>query len=109
MEALNHLTYHPTIKEFKLLFPISHEDILRTFRQCIQDSKSPTGTTFVLFDTVVSNPGVLMPWKEMVQICKSLGALSLVDAAHSIGHETNINLSEVSPDFWVTVRPAGSG
>ncbi|KAF5343362.1 hypothetical protein D9757_015078 [Collybiopsis confluens] len=40
--------------------------------------------------------------EKMVNICKAENVLSLVDAAHSIGHETGINLAEVSPDFWVS-------
>lgn len=39
----------------------------------------------------------------MVKICADEGVLSVVDAAHSIGQEMDINLDEVKPDFWVTV------
>jgi hercynylcysteine S-oxide lyase len=44
-----------------------------------------------------------MPWKEMVKICKEEGVWSVVDAAHSIGQEQGINLSETMADFWVSV------
>jgi len=39
----------------------------------------------------------------MVKICAEEGVLSVVDAAHSIGQEMDINLEEANPDFWVTV------
>ncbi|KIK50804.1 hypothetical protein GYMLUDRAFT_89204 [Collybiopsis luxurians FD-317 M1] len=102
VHALCHLPHHPTIEEFPLTFPTSHSEILERFCQYLRSSKSCNGTTFALFDTIVSTPGIVMPWKEMVSICKAEGVRSLVDAAHSIGHKTNINLSEISLDFWVT-------
>lgn len=39
----------------------------------------------------------------MVQICKEEGVWSVVDAAHSIGQEMDINLGEVQPDFFLSV------
>jgi selenocysteine lyase/cysteine desulfurase len=59
---------------------------------------------FPRFADVVSNPGVLLPWKEMVAICKDEGIWSVIDAAHSIGQEVGVNLKESAPDFWVSVR-----
>lgn len=56
-----------------------------------------------LFDSIVSTPGVLLPWREMVQICKDEHVWSVVDAAHSIGQELHLNLTEAGPDFWVSV------
>jgi selenocysteine lyase/cysteine desulfurase len=57
-----------------------------------------------IIDSIVSAPGVYLPWKEMVTLCRERGILTLIDAAHSIGQEPNINLSEAGPDFWVSVR-----
>ena len=45
-----------------------------------------------------------MPWKELVKICKEEGIWSVIDAAHSIGQEQNIDLTEAAPDFWTSVR-----
>lgn len=42
----------------------------------------------------------------MVAICREAGVISLVDGAHSIGQELDINLSEARPDFWVSVCPS---
>jgi len=38
----------------------------------------------------------------MVAICRERGILNVVDAAHSIGQEPNINLKEADPDFWIS-------
>lgn len=58
-----------------------------------------------IIDTIVSNPGVYLPWKEMVALCRKRDILTVIDAAHSAGQEPNINLNEAGPDFWVSVRP----
>ena len=39
----------------------------------------------------------------MVQICKDEGVWSVIDAAHSIGQEVDLDLGKVAPDFWVSV------
>ena len=39
----------------------------------------------------------------MVAICRGAGVYTIVDAAHSIGQEPDINLSKAKPDFWVSV------
>ncbi|KAH0842973.1 hypothetical protein AYO21_03312 [Fonsecaea monophora] len=54
-----------------------------------------------VFDTVVSMPGLRMPFERLVQLCRQEGVLSLVDAAHGVGHIT-LNLTELDPDFLVT-------
>ena len=56
-----------------------------------------------MIDSISSTPGVHMPWKEMVRICREEGVWSVIDGAHSIGQELDINLSKANPDFWVSV------
>ncbi|CAK7243397.1 MAG: hypothetical protein STHCBS139747_004916 [Sporothrix thermara] len=55
-----------------------------------------------LFDTIVSAPGVLLPWERLTAACRELGILSLVDGAHGIGHLDLTHLGEVGPDFLVS-------
>lgn len=85
-----------------------------------------------VIDSIVSMPAALMPWKEMVAICNSYPrsskpesepesnntsegetemvteteteVWSVIDAAHSLGQEQGIDLVEVKPDFWISVR-----
>jgi selenocysteine lyase/cysteine desulfurase len=61
-----------------------------------------------VIDSIVAQPGALLPWKQLVQICREEGVWSVVDAAHSIGQEVGIDLGKVQPDFWVSVS-GGSG
>ncbi|KAL0953308.1 hypothetical protein HGRIS_004557 [Hohenbuehelia grisea] len=95
-------------------FPTSHKIILRDFRALIQSTKAKQNEYYLrtgierrpqavaVIDAIVSQPGIYMPWKEMVEICAEEGVYSVVDAAHSIGQEVNINLSQTNPDFWVS-------
>jgi dTDP-4-amino-4,6-dideoxygalactose transaminase len=56
-----------------------------------------------VIDSIASNPGVLLPWKEMVNICREEGVWTIIDAAHSIGQERNIDVGASGCDFWTTV------
>lgn len=101
----------PKIELMILRFPTSHAEILRDFRWMVhrvQQQRNPGSKTVALFDSIVSFPGVTMPWKEMVKICHEEGALSIVDAAHSIGQEKDIDLATVRPDFWISVELVSS-
>ena len=72
----------------------------------IAQQKIGSGTKLkivAVIDSIASNPGVYLPWKEMVALCRERGILTVVDAAHSTGQEPDINLSEAAPDFWVSV------
>jgi selenocysteine lyase/cysteine desulfurase len=90
--------------------------IIERFREHLRDVKKKSITPernqgvlpkiVVILESISSTPAILMPWREMVQICKEEGAWSIVDGAHSLGQETDINLSEVDPDFWIGVCPS---
>ena len=88
---------------------MSHDEIVKAFRAKIQEIKSEhsnkkfdilpgdaklegKGNRIVaIVDSISSNPGIYMPWKEMVKICKDEGVWSLIDAAHSIGQEVTLS------------------
>ncbi|KAG5641881.1 hypothetical protein DXG03_004021 [Asterophora parasitica] len=94
---------YPTIEQFVVQFPTTHKEIVANFKEFIAALPTAEGKkTVVVIDSIISNPGVLLPWKELVAITKEVGAWSVVDAAHSIGQETDINLSEAQPDIWVS-------
>ena len=105
------LNPHPSVHQYTLNFPASHSEILSQFREQLRAAKRvdasttslPEHNVVVLFDSINSMPGIMMPWKEMVKICKEEGAWSIVDAAHSLGQELDIDLSAVDPDFWISV------
>lgn len=114
---------------------MTHEQIVDAFRARVRELKQlhsqsqftnlprtpdDNGNKFVaVIDSIVSNPGVLLPWKELVKVCEEEGIWSVIDAAHSVGQEVkfplcslriltltgfkpNIALNEAKPDFWVS-------
>ncbi|KAG6844153.1 hypothetical protein H0H87_009396 [Tephrocybe sp. NHM501043] len=94
----------PNVKQIQLLFPMTHQEIITTVKEFIAANPAVEGKkTVIIIDSIISNPGVKLPWKELVKLSKGAGFWTVVDAAHSIGQETDINLSESKPDFWVSV------
>lgn len=82
---------------------MTHQQVIDAFRARIRELKQQhsdaqftnlpgtpedRGNRFVaVIDSIVSNPGVLLPWKELVNVCAEEGIWSVVDAAHSVGQE----------------------
>ncbi|TFK94025.1 PLP-dependent transferase [Polyporus arcularius HHB13444] len=115
----------PTIHTVEYGFPLTHAQVLDGFRSELRTVKQlyantqftdvpPSSPSFVadpaakknkivaVIDAITANPGVLMPWQEMVRVAREEGVWTLVDAAHSIGQEPNINLDEAKPDFYLS-------
>ncbi|TFL02284.1 PLP-dependent transferase [Pterulicium gracile] len=113
---------NPKVSVMQLIFPTTHAEIIAKFRahiECLVKARTSfaqnwglrkkcnvktagKGKIVAIIDSIVSTPGMLMPWKEMVEICGEYGVWSVVDGAHSIGNEQGINLCEALPDFWVS-------
>jgi hypothetical protein len=110
-----HDIYPETIlAPFHLEFPTSHADILSYFRAHLRalpapapSAANPAPQRVAVIDALVSAPGALLPWEEMVAICREEGVYSVVDAAHAVGQQTGINLTKSMPDFWVSASLAG--
>ncbi|KAJ3736567.1 PLP-dependent transferase [Lentinula guzmanii] len=103
---------HPENSQFTILFPTTNNEIIenwRTYLQSLNEARARSARRLgrrpkivAVIDSIISVPGALLPWKEMVKICKEEDVWSVVDAAHSIGQELDLNLAEADPDFWVT-------
>ncbi|KAH9930085.1 PLP-dependent transferase [Fomitopsis serialis] len=112
----------PTPVKTVLTFPMTRAQILDDFRVKIKEVKgadpnvdysdTPPDATgaqnrkgnkiVAVIDSIISNPGMALPWKELAQICKEEGVWSVIDGAHSIGQELDINLSAAKPDFFIS-------
>ena len=86
-----------------VIFPISDDVLLDLFRQTISQLRAEgRHAKIAMFDTVVTFPGVRLPWEALVRACKDLEVLSLVDGAHGIGHIDLTHLASVGPDFFTS-------
>ncbi|KIK70144.1 hypothetical protein GYMLUDRAFT_53247 [Collybiopsis luxurians FD-317 M1] len=103
---------HPTHSQFTLLFPTTQKAIIEDWRNYLRSLNETRAQVaqqagqrpkiVAIIDSIIAKPGAYLPWKEMVKICKEEDVWSVVDAAHSIGQEQNLNLAQADPDFWVT-------
>ncbi|KAL3419105.1 hypothetical protein PVAG01_09327 [Phlyctema vagabunda] len=86
-----------------LEYPIEDAEVLLRFRDMVQQVKAEGKIVKIaMFDTVLTFPGVRMPWEQLVDACKEMEILSLIDGAHGIGHIDLTHLGKVSPDFFVS-------
>ncbi|KAF1930217.1 PLP-dependent transferase [Didymella exigua CBS 183.55] len=80
-------------------YPVEDDWLVKAFKAKVQAvQKSGGKVKIAIFDTVVSMPGVRVPVERLTQACKELGVLSLVDAAHGIGH-IELDMKALDPDF----------
>jgi selenocysteine lyase/cysteine desulfurase len=115
LQYIADLPPHPSVSVFELKFPITRASALQAFRVHLDALNAELQTAqrkignrtklkiVAVINSISSVPGVYLPWKEMVALCRERGVLTVVDAAHSIGQEPNINLSKADPDFWASV------
>ena len=104
VDNLSDIPPFPSVSTILLNFPTTHLKIIQDFKSHLRTHPaSPNKKRVVVIDSIISNPGMFLPWKEMVQICKDEGVWSVIDAAHSIGQEVDLDLEKIAPDFWVSV------
>ncbi|TFY57881.1 hypothetical protein EVG20_g8371 [Dentipellis fragilis] len=103
---------HPEISIFNLQYPTTQAAIvesftahIRTLKASLEAKQKPDGPKLkivAVIDGIVANPGVLYPWRELTQICREEGVWSVIDAAHNLGQDQNIDVGKVQPDFFVS-------
>lgn len=86
-----------------MTFPIDDTSLIQLLRDAILDVKHQgRQAKIAMFDTVVTFPGVRLPWEGLVKACQDLAVLSLIDGAHGIGHIDLAHLASVDPDFFTS-------
>jgi len=84
----------------EVVYPIEDDDLVETFRTTAKKLISEGyRVRIAVFDTIISAPGVRVPWEKIVEACRELGILSLIDGAHGIGHIDLTHTGKVKPDF----------
>ena len=89
--------------EIAIQYPLEDEEIVQKFRDTVKALHDRgQKAKIVIFDTVLTFPGVRFPWEALVRCSKELGILSLIDGAHGIGHIDLTELGNVGPDFFIS-------
>ncbi|CAM1505922.1 Fc.00g115590.m01.CDS01 [Cosmosporella sp. VM-42] len=81
--------------------PIADGDdkLLQAFRTVLQENQGRVRVA--IFDTVMSMPGLKMPFERLTRVCEEFQALSVIDGAHGIGL-IDLDLTKLNADFLVT-------
>ncbi|KAI9830607.1 MAG: hypothetical protein M1826_004633 [Phylliscum demangeonii] len=89
--------------QIALDYPMSDDELVDRFRAVLRREAATErgGVKVALLDTVVSMPGVRMPFERLVAVCRDEGVLSLVDGAHGVGH-LPLDLARLDADFFVS-------
>ncbi|THX45031.1 PLP-dependent transferase [Aureobasidium pullulans] len=83
-------------------YPVSDDALCEAFEKAVSQVKAAgQNPRIAIFDTIVSLPGVRVPFERLISACRQHGILSLVDAAHGIGH-IPFDLTQLDPDFLVS-------
>ncbi|KAL1305306.1 hypothetical protein AAFC00_002209 [Neodothiora populina] len=95
-------TTHAEARKVEYTYPLSDEALCDAFEKAISEVKAAGKNPKVaIFDSIVSMPGLRMPFEQLTKLCKKHGLLSLIDGAHCVGH-ISIDLQEIDPDFFVS-------
>lgn len=82
--------------------PVEDDWLVSEFKKTVKEVEAKGGRVKVaIFDTVISVPGIRMPFERLVEACKELGVLSCLDGAHGVGH-VELDLSKLDADFFVS-------
>ncbi|KAF1850783.1 PLP-dependent transferase [Cucurbitaria berberidis CBS 394.84] len=83
-------------------YPVEDDWLVSEFKSKVKEVEAKGGKVKVaIFDTIVSMPGVRVPFERLITACKELGVLSCVDGAHGVGH-IELDLTKLDPDFFVS-------
>ncbi|OIW17454.1 hypothetical protein TanjilG_22566 [Lupinus angustifolius] len=93
-----------SVIEVRLPFPVRcNEEIIEEFRKGLERGRENGGRVrLAILDHITSMPSVVVPVKELIQICRENGVEQVfVDGAHAIG-SLRIDVNEIGADFYVS-------
>lgn len=83
-------------------FPMGVEEVVSAFRETVERTqREGVRVRAALLETVVSMPAVRFPFERVVEVCRELGVLSVVDGAHGVG-QIALELGTLKPDFFTS-------
>ncbi|XP_074650172.1 uncharacterized protein LOC141905249 [Tubulanus polymorphus] len=81
----------------KVNFPINGIDEIIE----LVDNTLKPGTKLAVFDHIPNNIPIILPVKELIEICHQRGVRVLIDGAHALG-TLPLNLHELNPDYYIS-------
>lgn len=89
------------ICEISLNFPIkSSNQILEIVAKRLDECKHEN-LKLAIFDHISSNYGIVLPVKELIEICKLRNILVFIDGAHALG-VLPLDLKDINADFYTS-------
>ncbi|XP_077987169.1 uncharacterized protein LOC144441466 [Glandiceps talaboti] len=78
-------------------FPIhSKDDIIQYYRETLSSDSS---IKVAIIDHITSSTAMVLPVKELIQLCHQYGVQVIIDGAHAPGH-VHLNLEELNADYY---------
>jgi selenocysteine lyase/cysteine desulfurase len=106
-KTATYITETTPAEEYKILYeyPVSDAVLVQKFENAIRELRNKgKNPRIAVIDTVVSMPGLRVPFEKLVEVCKREKVWSMMDAAHAIGmlSSKELDLSALQPDFFVS-------
>ncbi|KAI0165591.1 putative aminotransferase family protein [Xylariaceae sp. FL1272] len=92
-----------SVEMVPISFPLSDDALIQALVDAVREVNARPGqrVRLAIVDTIVSMPGIRIPFERLVPALQAEGPLVHVDGAHGIGH-VDIDIKKLNPDFFVT-------
>eukprot|EP01119_Soliformovum_irregulare_P003875 TRINITY_DN14921_c0_g1_i1.p1 TRINITY_DN14921_c0_g1~~TRINITY_DN14921_c0_g1_i1.p1 ORF type:complete len:406 (+),score=104.66 TRINITY_DN14921_c0_g1_i1:191-1408(+) len=84
--------------QLNVTFPTSNQDIITLIKNGLE---THTDVCLVSVSHITSHPAIILPVKDIANLCHSHEAMLLIDGAHALGH-IPLNITDIGADFYVS-------
>lgn len=86
-----------TLHSLEIKLPVvSKESVIEMYRIFLEEHP---GTKLVVVDHITSPSAIVMPVREIIEVCHSRGVRVMIDGAHAPG-QLELNLPEIGADYY---------